>query len=160
MISASILQQNPSFGIFKQNHIKRLLSVSKEMLIQEGDFLFHKGDVLEEFYLVLDGEFEILFETPKIEVAYDVHGQPSELKTEHMVLSVVNPGEITGWSALVTPYQATSGCRARRDGTVASFNCQLLFQYFEEDCEFGFYMIQTAAQVIGKRLSDIYKGKQ
>ena len=159
MITASTLRQHPSFAQLNDEQITCLVSVSHQVTIHAGDFIFHKGDELNHFYLVLDGDFEIIFETPKLEVEYEFHGQPSQLKMEYVVLSKVRSGEITGWSALVPPYLATAGCRAKQGGTLIAFDCQKLFECFEKDCRFGFYMIQTAAQVIGKRLGDIYKGK-
>lgn len=159
MNAASTLQKHPSFSQLSKDQIECLVNVSQTMTVKAGEIIFHKGDELSHFYLVQNGEFEIIFEIPKLEVEYEFHGQPSQLRTEQVVLSVVKPGEITGWSALVPPHQATAGCRARYDGRLIAFDCQKLFECFEKDCQFGFYMIQTAAQVIGKRLGDMYKGK-
>jgi CRP-like cAMP-binding protein len=159
MVTASTLQKHPSFAQLNDEQIECLVNVSRLLTARSGDIIFRKGDELDHFYLVVEGDFEIIIETPKLEVEYDYHGQPSQLKKEYVVLSVVKPGEITGWSALVPPYVATGGCRAKHDSRLVAFDCQKLFQYFEKDCQFGFFMIQTAAQVIGKRLGDIYKGK-
>jgi CRP-like cAMP-binding protein len=158
MITADQLQNHPSFAQLNKDQIACLANVSHLEEIQAGDFVFHINDELTHFYLALSGEYEIILETPKLQMEYEYHGQPSQLKTEYVVLSVVKPGEITGWSALVPPHQATASCRARQSGTLIAFDCQKLFECFEKDCRLGYYLIQTAAQVIGKRLGDIYKG--
>lgn len=158
MISPETLRQYPFFTQLNEEQIKCLVDVSHEETAEAGDFLFHSDDDLIHFYMVIEGEFEIIFEVPKLEVDYENLGQPSRLKIENVVFSKVSPGDILGWSGLVSPFKATSGCRAKSSSKIIAFNCKKLLQCFENDCQFGFYMIQTAAQVIGKRLHAIYKG--
>lgn len=159
MNTADLLQNHPFFAHLNKDQIACLVNVSHQENVEAGDFIFHKNDELSHFYLALSGEYEIILETPKLEIEYEFHGQPSQLKMEFVVLSVVKPGEVTGWSALVPPHQATAGCRAKQSGKLIAFDCRKLFVCFEKDCQFGYYLIQTAAQVIGMRLGDIYKGK-
>lgn len=158
MISPEILRQYAFFDQLNETQLKCLSETSQEESVAAGTFLFHNGDELNHFYLVIKGEFEIILEAPKLEVEYDTHGQPSQLQIEQVILSSVGSGNIIGWSGLVAPYRATSGGRARVLSQIISFDCKKLLQCFENDCSFGFYMIQTAAQAIGKRIQDIYKG--
>ncbi|MEJ2263225.1 MAG: hypothetical protein P8X95_07250, partial [Anaerolineales bacterium] len=64
-------------------------------------------------------------------------------------------GDLFGWSGLVSPHKATASAKALDACLVLSFDCKELFKVFEEDCRFGYLMIQKAAQVIGERLRDI-----
>ncbi len=158
MFSSEKLQQIPYFSKLNEEQVECLLGASLLRTANRGEFLFHRGDFLHHFYLVETGEFEIIFESPKLSVEYESHGQPSQLETEQVRLSRVAPGQIMGWSGLVPPHQATSGGRALQTSKIIAFDCQKLLQYFEQDCNFGFLMMQTAALVIGLRLQDIYKG--
>jgi CRP-like cAMP-binding protein len=158
MLSSEILRQNPYFAQLSEEQLKCIIESSHEVTAQAGEFLFHRDDDLSYFYLVLEGVFEVIFETPKLNVAYETYRQPSELQREGVVLSVVKSGEILAWSGLVKPYRATSCVRAKANAQLMAFDCKKLLECFEQDCRFGFFMIHAAAQVIGKRLQDIYKG--
>jgi CRP/FNR family cyclic AMP-dependent transcriptional regulator len=158
MISSENLRQNPYFAQLNTAQLTCLIDYSQEVTAKAGEFLFHRDDDLGYFYLVLEGKFEVIFETPKLNVAYETYRQPSELQRETVVLSLVKSGEILGWSGLVKPHKATSCVRAKTDARLMAFDCKKLLACFEQDCRFGFFMIHAAAQVIGKRLQDIYKG--
>jgi CRP-like cAMP-binding protein len=158
MISPETLRQNPYFAQLSEEQLNCLIEHSHEVTAKAGEFLFHRDDDLSYFYLVLEGEFEVIFEALKLNVAYETYRQPSELQREVVVLSVVKTGEILAWSGLVKPYKATSCVRAKTSARLMAFDCKKLLACFEQDCRFGFFMIHAAAQVIGKRLQDIYKG--
>lgn len=158
MISAETLRQHPSFAHLTDHQIKILIDLSTEETISAGDFLFHKGAEIHKFYLVVEGQFEIVFETPKLVVEYEMHGQPSHLQMENSIIGTIESGDFLGWSGLVHPFIATSGIRSKKHSKVIAFDCRKLLECFEDDCTFGYYMIQAAAQVIGKRLNDVYKG--
>jgi CRP-like cAMP-binding protein len=158
MISSENLRGYSHFAQLHDEQLSCLLESSHLVSVKAGDFLFHRDDELFFFYLVLEGEFEVIFESSKFNAAYATHRQPSELKNEIVVLSTIGAGEILGWSGLVRPFKATSCVLAKVSGRVMAFDCKKLLDCFEKDCEFGFYMIHSAALVIGKRLQDIYKG--
>jgi CRP/FNR family cyclic AMP-dependent transcriptional regulator len=158
MASPETLRQYPIFVQLNDDQVKYLIEVSHEQTAEAGQFLFHKGDQLSHFYLVLEGVIEVIFELPKIEVEYTTPGQPGQLRTEYVILSVVGKGDILGWSGLVPPFIATSGGRAKSACRIIAFDCKKLLKCFDQDCNFGYLMIQSAAQVISKRLHDIRKG--
>jgi len=158
MITPEALREYPVFAPLDDDQIRYLVEAARARTVSSGEYIFHKDEELGCFYLVVEGEFEIVFESPKLEVEYEAHGQPGTLHLEQVILSTVRPGQILGWSGLVPPYRATSGGRAKVPGRVIAFDCQKLLQCFEADCRFGFYMIQAAAQAIGQRLHDVYRG--
>jgi CRP-like cAMP-binding protein len=158
MITPEILQQHPYFKKLNIDQAKCLVENSHSETVKAGDFLFHKGDELVYFYLVIKGEIEIVNETPMFSAANSYLGKPDDLHQEILVLSVVKPGEFLGWSGLVRPHLATSCVRAKKDSNLIAFSCKELLNCFEEDCELGYYMLLTAASVIGKRLHDVYQG--
>jgi CRP-like cAMP-binding protein len=75
-----------------------------------------------------------------------------EFETEAVTVINIGPGEVFGWSALVPPHTATSSSKALTSSRVMAFDCLKLRQSFEEDSEFGYLMVQKAAQVIRSRL--------
>jgi CRP-like cAMP-binding protein len=159
MTSLETLQKYPVFSQLNDDQISCLIELSHEQSANAGQFLFHNGDELSHIYLVIEGEVEVLLELPKIDVEYATPGQPRQLRTENVVLSIVREGEFLGWSGLVPPFNATSGGRAKTACKLIGFDCKKLLECFEEDCSFGYHMLQTAAQVVSKRLSDVHKGR-
>ena len=158
MISMQELRRCPAFAPLNPEQMEKLMATAKTISVAQGEYLFHEGEILTHFYLVLEGTFEILIQTPKLDIEYDTHGQPGRLEDEMVLIAKVEPGEIMGWSGLVPPHKATSGSRALTPSQVAAFDCKKLLHHFETDCRFGYYMLQTAAQVIGKRLQNMHTG--
>jgi len=158
MFSQESLRQYLYFAQLNPEQLQCLVESSHEIRVEAGRFLFHIDSELEYFYLVSEGEFEVVFEAPKLEPTSSAYGESRQIQQEIVVMSRVGPGEILGWSGLVSPFKATSGVRTKIGATVQAFDCKKLLQCFEIDCNFGFHMLHTAALVIGKRLQDIYKG--
>jgi CRP-like cAMP-binding protein len=158
MIAHETLRQHSFFNNLNDEQLKCLIESSHVYSPKAGEFLFHRDDELEFFYLVTEGEFEVIFETQILRVEYEKTGQPSELENQIIVLSKIKPGDIFGWSGLVKPFKATSCVRAIAASKVIAFNCKRILTCFDKDKKFGFFMIHAAAQVIGKRIHDIYKG--
>jgi CRP-like cAMP-binding protein len=158
MITHETLRQYSFFAHLNAEQLKCLTDYSQVESLQAGDFLFHRNNELSYFYLVIEGGFEVIFETQFLSVEYETTGQPGELQNEIIILSQVGEGEILGWSGLVKPFKATSCVRTKTTSKVIAFDCKKLLACFDIDRKFGFFMIHAAAQVIGKRIHDIYKG--
>jgi CRP-like cAMP-binding protein len=151
------LRQVPFFTELSEEQVQVLHQHAHEVSAGAGEYLFHRNDKLDHFYLVLDGLFEVIFETPKLQMAYRIQDQPSHIQYEPVVIATVGEGEVLGWSGLVPPHQATSCVRARGKAGLLAFDCQKLLEHFEQDCSFGFKVIHAAAQVIGNRIQAIYR---
>jgi len=156
MISSETLRQYPFFGKISEEQIAVLISAAREEIKEKGQLVCAIGEKLDNFFLVLDGNLEILFELPHLDVDYFSTGQPTQLNTELVIIGHLGPGDICGWSGLVPPFISTSSVRASTKCKIIAFDCSILLKAFENDCNLGFYMIQAAAQAIGKRLQIIY----
>jgi CRP-like cAMP-binding protein len=156
MVSTQTLQQFPFFAQLNEEQLLILANVAREDTVEEGQFLCEIGKNLDHFFLIISGELEVLFELPKIHVEYESFGQPSQLIKEYVSIGTIGPGDICGWSALVPPHISTSSVRSLTSASIFAFDATELLKYFEDDCQFGFFMFQTAAQAIGKRLQAIY----
>jgi CRP-like cAMP-binding protein len=156
MISPELIRRYPFFAGFSDDQIVTLANVGQEIKIAAGEYLFREGDVLDGFYLVSEGEIAILLEIPDREVQQSVAGQlTGELQTKGVVMSTIGPGEVLAWSALVPPRESTASARATKPTHLLLFDCQKLLAMFEEDCRFGYLMMQKMAQVVRQRLQDM-----
>jgi CRP-like cAMP-binding protein len=156
MITTKTLHNNPCFSKLNQNQLNYLIGTAREATINEGEFVCKINTKLDHFFLILSGKMEVLFEVPEIHTNYSSPGTPSKLETECVHITQLNPGDICGWSALVPPHISTSSVKAIIDSSIVAFNCTKLLLMFEEDCRFGYFMLQAAAQAIGNRLRAIY----
>ncbi|MDH3673911.1 MAG: Crp/Fnr family transcriptional regulator [Anaerolineae bacterium] len=153
MVSPELIRRYPFFAGLSYEHIVTLAKAADELSVRSGHYFFHEGDELSYFYLTLDGEVVIAIDLPKQDESYRLAEVVTrEFETEAVTVINIGPGEVFGWSALVPPHTATSSCKALTSSRVMAFDCLKLRRSFEEDSEFGYLMVQKAAQVIRSRL--------
>jgi CRP/FNR family cyclic AMP-dependent transcriptional regulator len=156
MISPELLRRYPFFAGLSHDQIVKLAKVGNELPVDAEHYFFHEGETLDCFNLVVEGAVAIVIEVPDQGVEQKLAGQlTGELQTKDVVVSAVGPGEVFGWSGLVPPHKATTSVKATTPCRVIAFNCQELLQAFDDDCRFGYVMMQKTAQIIRDRLRDI-----
>lgn len=153
MISSETLRRWPFFSGLSHEQVDALARVATETTVEEGHYFFHESDELAQFFVVLEGNANIVIETPERGVEQKLAAQYlRQLQTTDVVVATVGPGEMFGWSALVFPHTTTAGALAASSCRVAVFDANALNAVFQEDCHFGYLMMQKAAQVIRARL--------
>jgi CRP-like cAMP-binding protein len=156
MISPELIRRYPFFAGLEESQIVSLAQVAVEAKVDEGHVFFNEGDKLDTFYLVVEGQVAVIIEVPDQGVEQKVSGQlMGELDTRDIVISTVGPGEVFAWSGLVPPHEATASSKAGSACWVVAFDGVKLREMFEEDCQFGYVMMQKAAQVSRARLRDL-----
>jgi CRP/FNR family cyclic AMP-dependent transcriptional regulator len=156
MISIELIRRYPFFAGLNHDQLVALAKVANEVAVETEHYFFHEGDELESIYLVLQGSAAVVIEVPDREVEQKLSGQlTGKLQTKDVVISAVGPGEAFAWSALVPPHKATAGVKATTPCRVIAFNCQELRTAFEDDCRFGYLMMQKTAQVARDRLQGL-----
>jgi CRP-like cAMP-binding protein len=156
MVSPELIRRYPFFSGLDYDHVVKLANVADEQTVEAGQYIFHEGDELENFYLILEGAVAIILEVPDRDVEQQLSGQlTGKLKTKDVITSTVGTGDVFGWSGLIPPHKSTAGAKAITPCRVVAFNCEELWQIFEEDCRFGYIMTQKGAQVIRERLRDM-----
>lgn len=156
MISTELMRRYPFFAGLNADYKATLAKSAVEFSVDEGHYFFHEGDILDHFYLVLEGTVAIVIEVPdRDEVQTLTRQLTGNLENRGVMVSTVRPGNIFGWSALIPPHKSTAGAKAQSPCRVASFDCEELRPMCDEDHEFGHLMTQKAAQVIRERLRDM-----
>ena len=156
MISPELIRRYPLFAGLNAEEMLLLAQAGDEIALAPGQFLFQEGDRLQSFYLVVEGSVDLILELTD-------RGQPPLLAqqflrthpTREIVVTVIGPGNMFGWSGLIPPYITTAGARAERDSRIIAFDCRQLRTLFEENCHFGYRMTVKAAQAIRDRLRDM-----
>lgn len=107
-MSINLLSKIPLFSSLPLEELDRLLNLLGALNLQDGEILFNEGDLGEVFYVVLEGELEIL----KLESGVD-----------ELLLNVLQAGEYLGEMSLIMPGgHRTATARARGAVTLLSMN--------------------------------------
>jgi len=145
VITTDLISRYPFFADLTKEQIAKLASVAEGVTANQGEYIFHEGDDLCCFYIVVEGAVGVVIEVPKKE---------NPTQTEDVIFSALGPGGAFSWSALVPPHKATASAKALSPCWVIGFDCQKLIQLFEEDFEFGYRMLMKVAQISRDRLHD------
>ena len=145
VITSDMIRRYPFFADLSSEQIAVLASVAEGITAQTGDYIFHEGDDLCCFYIVIEGAVGVVYETGKDE---------DQGKKDDVLFSAIGPGGAFAWSALVPPHKATASTKALSPCWLVSFDCRKLIETFEEDCEFGYRMLMKVAQISRDRLRD------
>ncbi|RJP50343.1 MAG: hypothetical protein C4583_10740 [Anaerolineaceae bacterium] len=101
---SNLLSRIPLFAGLPETELESLVHALKVAELQPRDILFREGEAGEHFYVIANGELEIL----------RAAGQPEEL-----LLNVIGPGQYLGEMSLIMPGgQRTATARARTPSTL------------------------------------------
>jgi CRP/FNR family cyclic AMP-dependent transcriptional regulator len=145
VITTDLISRYPFFADLKPDQVATLANVAEGLTAEPGEFIFHEGDDLCCFYIVVEGAVGVVIEAPNKE---------EQGQMEDVICSAVGPGGAFAWSALVPPHKATASAKALSSCWLIGFNCQELIEAFKEDCEFGYRMLMKVAQISRDRLRD------
>jgi CRP/FNR family cyclic AMP-dependent transcriptional regulator len=141
MVSPELLRRYPYFGGLNVEQISVFAKTANEKEVEKDYFFFKEDDLLDSFYLLIEGEVGIVTEIPR--------------KSLFVQSSTIVPGEVFGWSGLVPPHKATASAKALTTCKIVEFDAPAIRQKFQEDCGLGFLMMQRTAAIISERLKDL-----
>jgi serine phosphatase RsbU (regulator of sigma subunit) len=108
MMSANLLAKIPVFSDLPEKELAHLQSTLEVITLQPGEILFREGELGEHFYILSEGELEILL------------GIGTE---EELLLNTLGPGEYLGEMSLVLPGgERTATARARKESVLLSLS--------------------------------------
>jgi serine phosphatase RsbU (regulator of sigma subunit) len=107
-MTINLLSKIPLFANLPEKELDHILTVLDVKEMKDRDILFHEGDPGEHFYMVMQGELEVLM---------------AEGKPEEMLLNVLQVGEYLGEMSLIMPGgHRTASVRSRGDSTLLSMS--------------------------------------
>jgi CRP-like cAMP-binding protein len=156
MISPELLRRYPFFSCLSHDQITTLAMAGEELTVEAGHYFFHEGDKLRNLFFVIEGEIEIGVRMPDRSVEQDVREQiMGNFIEKYVSVSSITPGQIFAWSAMIPPNESTASAKAVVPCRVAVFDGEELMQAFQDDCPFGYLMLQKIAVVVRQRLRDM-----
>ncbi len=128
----------PWFQELREDHIRKIASMTKIRPMKAGEVIFREGDTHESVYIVISGRVGLeMFVPHKGKVRFYTADQ----------------WELFGWSS-VTPnvHLRTAGATAVLDGTLLKIDADKLNKACEEDHDLGYLVMRRLARVVAGRL--------
>jgi len=128
------------FKGLSESQLLRLSEIAKEEQLKKGDFLMHEGQMAEALFVLKEGAVELLttvnddFELP--------------------IAILRNPGDFTGTSSLVPPYEYSLSSRCSEDAKILIIKQSNLKDLMVEDHELGCIIMKNLAQHFLERLKE------
>ncbi|MCA9010787.1 MAG: Crp/Fnr family transcriptional regulator, partial [Planctomycetaceae bacterium] len=118
-------------------HMQRLCEVSRLHRLNAGAVLFREGEIEDDVFVISSGHIQLSMKVPR-------RGDVAFLTT--------GPGELVGWSGLVSDGRMTATATALDDTTLIAMSGQKLQQLCSSEHNLGYVLFQRVAQVLSKRL--------
>ncbi len=156
MISIEILRRYPFFAGLSHDQLLKLATAANEETISGGEYIFQEGDILKNFFLLLQGSVGLMVKVPDNNHHHKASDHiTNNFVTRDILFSNIIPGEVFGWSGLIPPHECTASAKALANCQIVRFDREALSDEFNLDPEFGFWMTQKMAQIIRQRLQDL-----
>jgi sigma-B regulation protein RsbU (phosphoserine phosphatase) len=131
-MTINLLSKIPLFANLPDTELDHILTVLDVEEMKDRDILFHEGDPGEHFYVVMQGELEVLM---------------AEGKPEELLLNVLRVGEYLGEMSLIMPGgHRTASVRSRGDSTLLSMSRVQFLDLTKKYPELSHSMVRVLSQ--------------
>lgn len=144
MISPELLRRFAFFGIFNEEELKKIALISDEINVPAGAKLFDECEQANDLYFLIDGGIDLSYKSEE-----EFH---SKIKKVFPV-GEINPEEIFGISAVITPYEYNATALTSIDSKLIKIDAEKLRWLMKEDPEFGYRMMHQIAKATMERLT-------
>ena len=134
---SEVLRKHPFIGELDDKHLQTLVGCAANAHFTDGTYLFHEGETANSFYLIRTGR-----------VVLEIFGGKKGIKR----ILTIGPGEIVGWSWLISPYRWHFDACAVDDVRAISLDGVCLRKKCETDHELGYEMLKRLSQVLQRTL--------
>ncbi len=159
MLDKNLLSRFKFFSDIPEDKLTAIAELGKLMEYKVDDIIFRDGDAAESLCGVVDGEVELslIFKNQilKTDIKYEEAIQSKfEIIEKPIQVAAVNPGQIFGWSALVSDRRRTLTARCSKPSQVFSLPGDNLRALFKNDSELGYILMSRLSDIISERLRD------
>lgn len=134
---ATSVAEHPFVVGMKPAHVDILCECGMQTEFTEGQLIFREGDLANRFYLLEEGS-----------VALESLGR----EARPVLIEVLGPGDVLGWSWLFPPYYWHFDARALKPTRAIFFYGTRLRTQCDEDHDFGYELIKRMASVVVRRM--------
>lgn len=137
-----ILRNIPLFARIEPSKLKLLAFTSERITFAAGETLFHQGDPADCAYIVIEGEAEVLVDTPQ----------------GPLCVAVIGPNDVVGEIAILIDVPRTATVRARTALVTLRIAKDLFFRLVTEFPQIAVEIMRELAHRLEQttgRLSDV-----
>ncbi|MBK7256859.1 MAG: cyclic nucleotide-binding domain-containing protein [Ignavibacteriae bacterium] len=134
---SEIMRQHPFLAGLSFEHMQTLIGCASNVRFADGDTIIHEGQVANKFYLMRSG---------RVALQMDVPGKTA------LRIQTVGPGEILGWSWLISPFRWHFSGIVVLETRAIALDGECLRAKCEKDTSFGYEMLKRLSQVMERRL--------
>jgi CRP-like cAMP-binding protein len=145
MVSPELLRRYPIFGFMDAAQLRAVAMLAQEVQPGAGETLFEEGRPAGALYLLVEGALELWH------VVTDKHEQG---RRRELHICDINPGELTGISAVIEPYVYVSTARVTRPARLIGLEAMGLRELCKKDCALGYGLMCQIARAAIERLHD------
>lgn len=122
---------------FSERQVMTLASAAGLVAVESGETLFREGDWEDKVFVVLTGMVVLKMQVPR--------------RGSIQLLNAC-PGDLIGWSGVISDGRMTATATAMEDSTLIAFSGRLLQDLCETDPELGCVLMTRIARVLSRRL--------
>ena len=131
-VDIKLLESLELFGDLGSEPLARFADCMNRVNVTEGEKLTQMGNFAGAFFVILKGNFMVYFENDR-------------------ALTLHEPGEVMGWSTLMTPFQYVGTALALSEGDVLRLDGSDFLDIIRQDAAVGDKIMKKLNQTISKR---------
>lgn len=157
MVSLEILKKFDIFSNMPSDKLKHISQQARLLEFSAGEVLARKDDPALNLYGVVRGEVQLSLPVVCRLLTADIHtekGEPDRVQTQgkQMMIDVVEPGEICGWSAMLDDGRQTTNLTGSKPGQILYISAAILKDMCRKDPLTGYELTNKLLQVVSDRL--------
>ena len=142
MVSRETLRSYQLFAGQSIYMLDEIARISNEVVLEEGEWLFHEREDAARLYLIMDGAVSLCLNL-------FLNGSSQHVEAT----SPLGRGELVGWSAIVRPHVYTLGARTFHRSRLLVIEAEPLRQLLDDNPHYGYFLMKNMAEVMGDRLT-------
>ena len=143
MMDVNMLGRIHFFNGLTAGDLKQILEIGKKITLKKRTKILTRGDRAEHFYIVVSGKVHLSFQISIL------------LADEEIVVDLISPGDIFGWSALVEPHRLTLSAYCDEDSELIQIEGEDMVSMCVRRPRMGYILMRNLAKVIGSRMDRI-----
>ena len=140
MTNIAFFRQSDFWRDFEDSWLKRIGPLCAGRSYDPGTEIFEEGEEAHYLYILKEGNVALVVKT--------------ESREEVIVGTIINAGEIFGWSSLVEPYIMTASAICLAKTSLYIVQRKPIEALFLKEPLFGFHFMKKLAALTSKRLRD------
>lgn len=134
---SEFLRQHPFLAGLSEHHMDILLGCVSNVRFPEESYVIQEGEVANKFFLIRAG---------RVALETEVLGRG------RIRIQTVGPGDVLGWSWLISPFRVHFTGRAVTEVRALVLDAECLRKKCEVDHDLGYEILSRLSQVIERRL--------